>query len=93
MPTYKKRPVDLVLDVRSKLEFWLGHLDGAVCIAHDKLPAALAGQAGITTQSKIVVYCASGARSAAATRALQNAGYRHVIDAGGIDDARPHLDL
>jgi len=93
MPAYKKRPVDLVLDVRSKLEFWLGHLDGAVCIAHDKLPDALAGQAGITTQSQIVVYCASGARSEAATRALHSAGYRQVIDAGGIDDARPHLEV
>jgi phage shock protein E len=92
MATYKNRPVDLILDVRSKLEFWLGHIDGAVCIAHDKLPDALSQQAGITTQSKIVVYCASGARSAAAARVLRGAGYVHVTDAGGIDDARAQID-
>lgn len=91
MATYKNRPVDLVLDVRSKLEFWLGHIDGAVCIAHDRLPSALTGQPGINTQSRIVVYCASGARSAAAAHALRGAGYVNVTDAGGIDDARGHI--
>jgi phage shock protein E len=92
MATYKNRPIDLLLDVRSKLEFWLGHIDGAVCIAHDKLPDALAQHAGISTQSKIVVYCASGARSAAAARVLRGAGYLQVTDAGGIDDARAQID-
>jgi rhodanese-related sulfurtransferase len=91
MPTYRQRPYDLLLDVRSKLEFWLGHLPGAVCIAHDRLPEGLAGQPGIAKTSRIVVYCASGARSAAATQALQRAGYTKVTDAGGIEEARPHI--
>ena len=40
-PTYDGRPVDAVIDVRSKLEFWLGHLDGAVCIPLDVVAAQL----------------------------------------------------
>ncbi|MFI5246455.1 MAG: hypothetical protein ACHQQR_14580, partial [Gemmatimonadales bacterium] len=33
--TFRGRAVDLVIDVRSKLEFWLGHLDGATCMPVD----------------------------------------------------------
>lgn len=91
MPTYRQRKYDLLLDVRSKLEFWLGHLDGAVCIAHDRLPSGLAGQTGITKSSAIVVYCASGGRSAAAVQALRAAGYTQVTDAGGMEEARAQL--
>lgn len=86
--TYEGRPVDLVVDVRSRLEFLLGHLPGAVCIPHDQLPDALARRAGITTESRIVLYCASGARSAGAAGALRAAGYGRVIDAGGLSTAR-----
>jgi phage shock protein E len=88
MPTYQGRPIDLLIDVRSRLEFYLGHLDGAVCIPHDQLPDALARREGITPRSRIVLYCASGARSAAAAGALRDAGYAHVVDAGGIAEAR-----
>lgn len=88
MPTYDGRPVDLVIDVRSRLEFLLGHLDGAVCIPHDHLPDALLRREGVTPQSRIVLYCASGARSAAAAAALRGAGYGRVIDAGGLASAR-----
>jgi phage shock protein E len=34
----------------------------------------------------IVLYCASGARSAHAARILKQAGFADVINAGGIDD-------
>jgi rhodanese-related sulfurtransferase len=66
MPAFNNRPVDVVLDVRSKLEFFLGHLDGAENIPVDRLPSALEGRTDITTTSRILVYCASGARSAQA---------------------------
>ena len=88
MPTYRGAPIDLLIDVRSRLEYFLGHLDDAVCIPHDRLPDKLADHPGITTSSRLVVYCASGARSAAAAHALRAAGYTRVTDAGGIDDAR-----
>jgi len=91
MATYRGTPIDLLLDVRSRLEFFFGHLDGAVLMPHDQLPGKLDGHPGITKTSRIVVYCQSGGRSAAAAAALTSAGYTRVIDAGGIDEARPDI--
>ena len=88
---FRGRPVDIVVDVRSKLEYWLGHLPGAVCIPLDRVVGEISKLAGITTASSILLYCASGARSAAAARELQAAGYRNVVDAGGIAAAGSHF--
>jgi phage shock protein E len=87
VPAFNNRPVDVVLDVRSKLEFFLGHLDGAENIPVDRLPDALEGRT-ITTTSRILVYCASGARSAHAAALLKSAGYGRVVDGGGLAEAR-----
>lgn len=73
----------MLLDVRTTGEFGAKHLDGAVNIPvgalatqKDKLPAA--------TDTPIVVYCLSGARSSHATRTLTRMGYTHVYDLGGF---------
>jgi phage shock protein E len=83
-PSFRGKPVDLVVDVRSKLEYWMGHMPGAVCIAGDQLPDAIADRPGINRASRILVYCASGARSAAAAEQLRAAGYHNVVDGGGM---------
>jgi len=88
VPAFNNRPVDVVLDVRSKLEFFLGHLPGAENIPVDRLPDALAGRTDITTNTRILVYCASGARSAQAAAMLKRAGYGRVVDGGGLAQAR-----
>ena len=90
-PTFQGKPIDLVVDVRTKLEFWTGHLTGAVCVPVNHMPGGLAGRTDISTDSRILVYCASGARSAAAAAQLRAAGFRHVIDGGGIAAARQHF--
>lgn len=83
MPTFRNRPVDAVIDVRSKLEFWMGHLPGATNVPVDRLPEGLEGL-GLTSKSRILVYCASGMRSAQAASVLKAAGYTQVVDGGGI---------
>ena len=83
-PRFRGEPVDLVVDVRSKLEFWTGHLPGAVCIPGEQLLTRLAQRTDISTSSRILVYCAGGTRSAAATAQLRAAGYRHIVDGGGM---------
>jgi rhodanese-related sulfurtransferase len=88
MPTYRKQRFDLVLDVRTRLEFWLGHLDGAECLPLQGLAGAMAKRTDIPKTTHLLVYCASGARSAAATAILQSLGYRHVVDAGPMSRAR-----
>jgi rhodanese-related sulfurtransferase len=88
MPRFRDRPVDAVIDVRSKIEFWMGHLPGAVCVPVDQVAQALAAMPGVSTRSRILVYCASGGRSAAAAVALRGAGYHQVTDGGGIGMAK-----
>ena len=88
MPTFRNKPVDFVIDVRSRLEFWLGHLEGAACIPVDTVSEAVRKLSGLTKNSRILVYCASGARSAAAAQALRSLGYQKITDGGGIAEAR-----
>lgn len=88
MPSYRRKPIDLVVDVRSRLEFWLGHLEGATCVPVGKVADAIPKRSDVTADTRILVYCASGARSAAAARTLRSLGYRHVTDGGGIAAAR-----
>jgi rhodanese-related sulfurtransferase len=87
-PRFRGAPVDLVVDVRTKLEYWMGHLAGAVCIPIEQLPGGIVGREGISPASRILVYCAGGTRSAAAAEQLRAAGFRHVVDGGGLAAAR-----
>jgi phage shock protein E len=88
MPRFKNLPVDVVLDVRSKLEFWLGHLDGAINISVDSLADRLPDHPEITPDKRVLVYCASGGRSAAAASVLRGMGFSKVVDGGGIGAAQ-----
>lgn len=88
MPSFRNLPVDFVVDVRTTIEFWLGHLPGAVNIPVDELPDGLDQLRGLTPKSRILVYCASGGRSASAAATLRAAGYDRVVDGGGIGQAQ-----
>ena len=88
-PRFRGEAIDFVVDVRSKLEFWTGHLPGAVCIPVDELPEGLDGR-GVSPESRILVYCGSGQRSAKAASQLEAAGFKHVVDGGGMSDAWNH---
>lgn len=88
MAKFNNKKVDAVIDVRSHLEFFLGHLPGAVCMPVNGIDHAILERDDITRDSAIMVYCASGARSASAADTLRRMGYRRVIDAGGYAQAR-----
>lgn len=70
-----------IVDVRSPGEFQGGAYPGAVNIPVQELEARL-GE--IPKDRPIVVYCASGARSAAAERMLRARGYGDVVNGGGL---------
>ncbi|HTN52507.1 MAG TPA: rhodanese-like domain-containing protein [Anaeromyxobacter sp.] len=72
-----------VLDVRSPEEFRGGAYPGAVNIPVQSLAGRLAE---LPKDRPIVVYCASGGRSAVAARLLAQAGYADVVNAGGLGD-------
>ena len=86
------RRYDLVIDVRSKLEFLFGHLPDAVCYPHAHVVERLGERKDVGPSTRILVYCASGARSAAATTSLRAAGYRNIVDGGGMAAARGYLE-
>lgn len=86
------RKFDLVVDVRSRLEFLFGHLPDAVCIPHSRVVEGMAERKNVSPASRILVYCASGARSAAAAGDLRAAGYRNVVDGGGMTAARAYVE-
>ncbi len=72
----------LLVDVRSPAEFSEGHIEGAVSIPIQELSERTdeLGDPG----REIIVYCASGGRSAMARRLLQNKGFEGVHDLGGM---------
>lgn len=75
-------PFLVVLDVRSEIEYLSGYLGLAVHIPFDQLEGRL-GE--LSLNSEILVYCASGGRSAAASQLLVDNGFTHVYNMlGGI---------
>jgi phage shock protein E len=75
----------LLVDVRTAEEFRSGHIDGAVNIDLQSLPARVAT---LPKDKPIVLYCRSGSRSNSAAQILTRAGFTKIYDLGGIIDWR-----
>jgi rhodanese-related sulfurtransferase len=73
-----------LLDVRTAEEFAQGHLEGAINIPVDEL-ASRTAELGPHDQA-LVVYCASGRRSARASQTLRDAGFTAVHDLGAMSN-------
>jgi phage shock protein E len=73
-----------VIDVRTPAEFAEEAFPGAVNIPLNILSAKL-DELG-PKDAPIVLYCASGARSAQAARILKQAGFSAAVNAGGLAD-------
>jgi len=75
-----------ILDVRTPGEYAQGHIKGARLVPVQRLERALAeGELNTFRGKKVVVYCRSGMRSAAASRALADHGFRPYNVQGGIN--------
>lgn len=75
------------LDVRSTLEYSMGHIEGAVHLPHTDVTQ----QASALLPNKddeILVYCRSGGRAGKAETMLIKLGYSNVKNIGGFDDAK-----
>jgi phage shock protein E len=73
-----------IVDVRTTEEFEEEHFPNALNIPVAQIQQRLTefGEKNIP----LVLYCASGARSAYAAKILRSAGYVDVINAGGLND-------
>jgi sulfur-carrier protein adenylyltransferase/sulfurtransferase len=75
-----------LVDVRERDEWDEGHIPGAVHIPRGYLESRIE-QAALDRARPLIVYCASGSRSAFAARTLQELGYEQVSSlAGGFTD-------
>ena len=78
---------DLWIDVRSNEEYAGEHLQGAVNIPHTEIAQEITK---LTTDKSatIKLYCRSGNRAGLAKTALEELGYTHVENVGGLEDAK-----
>jgi rhodanese-related sulfurtransferase len=75
----------IFLDVRDQVEVNLGKIPGAVHISRGTMETKI--EAVIPREAHVIVYCASGNRSAFAAETLQEMGYSNVASmAGGFRD-------
>ena len=74
----------VLIDCREQEEFPRGVIAGASLVPRGALESAIA-RAGVPAEADIVLYCASGARSALAAKTLHEMGYTRATQlAGGI---------
>ena len=78
LPTLLAEGAQLV-DVRSMAEFAAGNVPGSVNIPLDEIPQRAKE---LDPQRWVVVFCASGTRSAMARRKLKSLGFEKVLNAG-----------
>lgn len=71
-----------LVDVRSPGEHAAGHIEGSINVPVQELASRL-GELGDKSKP-VVVYCASGMRSASAASLLRRAGFAEVHDLGGM---------
>jgi len=69
----------VLLDVRTKAEFDVSHLEGATRVEPGSDPVAIS----IPKDQPVVTYCSVGYRSAAFAKKLSEAGYRNVSNLEG----------
>src|SRR5437588_4277577 len=89
----RSRPGAVVLDVREPDEYEQGAIPGAVHIPRGNLESNVEGRVP-DHESRVVVHCAGGTRSAFAAKTLAELGYTDVVSmAGGFnkwkDEQRP----
>jgi len=75
----------ILLDVRTKEEHDKKRIPNSILIPVDDLRNIVLNEIE-DKQTRIFVYCGSGARSRRASRILTNLGYENVYNLGGIND-------
>lgn len=81
IPTIGTPDAPIVLDVREPNETNLGRITGALVLPRGHLESKI--EALVPREAKVVVYCASGNRSAFAADTMQVMGYADVASLAG----------
>ena len=75
----------VLIDVRSASEYAEGHLDNSINLTVDTIGVNIEKMVS-DKNTKIIVYCRSGNRSATAANTLINLGYKNVYDLGAMNN-------
>lgn len=75
----------VLIDVRSPMEYEQAHLDNSINIDVDAIENTIESKVE-DKNTKIIVYCRSGNRSATAAQKLVNMGYKNVYDLGAMSN-------
>ena len=78
-----------ILDVRTKMECFLGKIEGSVNIPLDQIPENVEK---IREMQPVVICCAAGVRSAQAVAFLKNKGLEDISDGGGWKELQYKLN-
>lgn len=78
-----------IIDVRSKLEFMLGKVDGSINIPLDQIPNKLEDLKKM--KKPLVLCCASGNRSGKATEFLTSNGVIEAYNGGGWKEIKSKI--
>ncbi|MGL4736814.1 MAG: rhodanese-like domain-containing protein [Cellulosilyticaceae bacterium] len=73
-----------MVDVRSRMEYELRHIEGALHLPLEKISFEAEDQIEDKGQP-IILYCRSGHRTKTARMILEDLGYESVYDLGSID--------
>jgi len=76
----------LWIDVRTPEEYAAGHVSEAVNIPYEEIGARVS-EVTSDKDALIYLYCRSGRRSGIAKATLDSAGYRNVVNVGGLQEA------
>lgn len=75
----------VLIDVRSSMEYEQGHLNNSINIDVDAIKDTIESKVE-DKNTKIIVYCRSGNRSATAAQTLVEMGYKNVYDLGAMSN-------
>jgi len=84
VPTISKQT--LIIDVRSRAEWDIGHLQNAQWIPWRQIVAGV-DDLEVPKDRQILLYCASGVRSAKAEKALLDEGYQNINNLFSLENA------
>ena len=79
----------IIIDVRSKGEFYSGHIENSLNIPLGDLPSKMDSLKD--KDQPIITCCASGIRSAGAARIFLAKGYTNVVNGGGWSSLQKKL--
>ena len=74
------------IDVRTRSEYDVGHLEDAILIPFDKVAKGVTDLA-LPLNTEIYLYCRSGKRAQKALHTLKEIGYETVINMGSLENA------